>query len=925
MIGQTIAHYRITGQLGSGGMGVVYEAQDLTLGRRVALKFLPPDLASDAAALDRFLLEARAASALNHPNICTIYAVEKEGGQSFIAMELLEGESLDAKLANGPLNLDRLLDLGIQLADALDAAHAKGIVHRDIKPANIFITLRSTAKVLDFGLAKLTRTAAHAMETVATLGGGVPAHLTSPGSTVGTIAYMSPEQARGEELDARTDLFSLGAVIYQTATGQLPFPGSTSAVIFNGILARDPVPATTLRPELPPKLQEIIEKALEKDRELRYQSAADLRGDLRRLKRDTESGRSAALRVGSGVERAANLADTQEGPAALGQPGQGSSAQIPVTGSSGSAALAAARQNKLGAGLITGIVLLLLAAAAYGVYSFLSRNRTSPFQTISVKKITETGKAARAAISPDGRYILNVVRDGGQESLWLRNVPTNSDTQVIPPAQVHYLGLRFSPDGNYLYFVRSESGSQELEFLYRAPVLGGSPQKLATDVDSNITFSPDGQQFAFIRDNDPDADHYRLIVQPVDGSDERTLLSGPINSRLSDPAWSPDGKTIVAVVLQPEGAITGLVAIDVNSGQQKLFFKADWGILSGPAWLPDGGGLLVLVRDHNSNFVRNQIAFVSYPEGKSRYVTQDINNYADLSLAADGHSLATVLNESRWDLYTAPAATPDKIQQVTSGKPVGTFSWTPDGQLLITQDLALSLLNPATGARTELTTASAGGGLAAHPSACPNGRYIVFTLAGHGGKRAQTIGRMDVGGGNLTELTDGKLDDAPVCSPDGHSVLYRDLANGSKLMKVPLEGGPAEKLSDLLVAGGFDVSPDGKFVAFPTFEHVGGHEDKLALLTLDSHDPPKLSEFQHPPAGGLHFARDGKSVIYPIRSGDTDNLWLQPLSDLPGGQISDFKSEHIGDSFGWSFDGGTLAIIRGHVDSDVVLIRDSQQ
>src|SRR6202167_1817035 len=286
MIGQTISHYRITGQLGSGGMGIVYEARDLDLGRRVALKFLPPQTSRDQNALDRFLLEARTASALNHPNICTIYAVERvqtENGQeqSFIAMELLEGDTLDRRRGPGAVPLDRLLDWSIQLADALDAAHAKGIIHRDIKPANIFVTQRGSVKVLDFGLAKLTRPEM-AMDTIgATQESPNPLQLTSPGATVGTISYMSPEQARGEDLDARTDLFSLGVVIYQMATGRLPFNGPTSAVIFHAILELDPIPPTQLNSALPPKLEEIIEKALEKDRDLRYQSAADLRGDLK--------------------------------------------------------------------------------------------------------------------------------------------------------------------------------------------------------------------------------------------------------------------------------------------------------------------------------------------------------------------------------------------------------------------------------------------------------------------------------------------------------------------------------------------------------------------------------------------------------------------------------------------------------------------
>ena len=467
MIGQTISHYRILSQLGSGGMGIIYEAEDLTLGRRVALKFLPPELASETAVLDRFMLEARSASALNHPGICTIYAVEAADGHSFIAMELLEGESLDRKLAGAPLPLDRVLEIGLQLADALDAAHAKGIVHRDIKPANIFIGPRGQAKILDFGLAKLTRARDRALETVATQVGPAPTHLTNPGSTVGTVSYMSPEQARGEELDTRTDLFSAGIVLYQMATGALPFPGKTSAVIFNAILDREPAPPAQLNPALPSKLEEIIGKALEKDPDLRYQTAADLRGDLKRLKRDSESTRSTASSAPGDAHAASG---SGAGSGAIARPVERSS-----TGSS-SAVLAAARRNKLGVSVTALMVVALIAAAAYGLYAFLSRSRSAPFQNIAINKVTETGKAALAAISPDGKYILNVVNDNGLEGLWLRNVPTNSNTQVVAAEAVHYLGLRFSADGNYLYFVRSETGSQELEFLYRAPVLGGTPQ-----------------------------------------------------------------------------------------------------------------------------------------------------------------------------------------------------------------------------------------------------------------------------------------------------------------------------------------------------------------------------------------------------------------------------------------------------------------
>jgi serine/threonine protein kinase len=919
MIGQTISHYRITGQLGAGGMGIVYEAQDLDLGRKVALKFLPPQLSRDQNALDRFLLEARTASALNHPNICTIYAVEKiqdENGQpqSFIAMELLEGDTLDRRASAGSLPLDRLLDWSIQLADALDAAHAKGIIHRDIKPQNIFVTQRGQIKVLDFGLAKLSRPEMQ-METIGatqdllTQDSPGRMQLTNPGSTVGTISYMSPEQARGEELDPRTDLFSLGVVLYQMATGRQPFSGATSAVVFNAILSQDPVPAPQLNAMLPPKLDEIISKSLEKDRDLRYQSAADLRGDLKRLKRDTESGRKVQASV------AAIPAQSHGGAPVSG-------ATSPAVSSSQSSAEAAAapgtKKNRVRF-IGTGIALVLAACLAYSVFL---RSRTVPFENISVTKLTDTGDVIMAAISPDGQYILSLVRRNGLASLWLKNIPSNSNVQVQPAEETYYTGLNFSPDGNYFYFVRSDPGNAVLKYLYRAPLLGGAPSKLAADIDSNVTFSPDGKQFAFMRYDNPERGKYQLIIRPVEGtnSDERVLASGPKSQSLYFPKWSPDGKIIACNELNVGGALEAVTFVDVGSGARKVFIASNTQLFEYPAWMPDGSGLLGELHGPGSSFNETQIAFLSYPGGKLSQLTHDTNTYSYVSVA-NRRVVSSVLSDDRWNIFVMPVSAPElQAHAITTAGAATNITWTPNGALLSDQQDILNRIDPATGNKTPLTTGE--GTSSGNPNACADGHYVVFDSLFRNGASDNNVWRMDSSGGNLKQLTTGAQDSHAVCSPDGHWVYYMQEQDETRVARVPIDGGTPRIVSNLpILQSQFDVSPDGKLVAFETLVHVPEHKLKLAVVSVDSGETRQL-DFERGLFGLVRFSPDGKAVVYPTRENGVDNLWEQPLDGSKGKQITNFTSEHIYD-FHWSFDKKQLAMVRGHTDADVVLIRDN--
>jgi len=914
IIGAQLDTYQILHELGRGGMGEVYLAQDQKLGRRVALKLLPARFTHDPERLHRFRLEARAASALNHPNIVTIFDIGEEQGRHFIATEFVEGQTLRTILKREHFAPAQALDIAIQIASALDAAHGVGIIHRDIKPENIMLRPDGYVKVLDFGLAKLTEpdSAYSGEESEREISDSdlFDSFETRPGAVLGTVNYMSPEQARGQKVDVRTDLFSLGVVFFELLTGERPFEGATTNHVLVAILDHEPSLAQHW-PAAPATLQRIMSRVLSKDRDDRYQSAKNLLADLKQL-RDELAVEAQLGRGRVSDEVRAKVKDTLMSALAT-DPEAADKTTVALS------LLSRLPQPRLRVALALAGALILLVAAAVGLSKWFGAGANKqPFVRKQITRFGVPGDLEGGMISPDGKYIVCVVYEkDGERAFWLRQINGGGSTQIARVSHRQVWSLAISRDSNFVYYTLGEPDGVA---LYQVPLLGGqAPRQLPAKIRffNNEAFSPDGKRVAAAR-GVPNSRSLALNLVTLESGEEQTLATFT-DATIEGNAWSPDGRTIAYIVRKfndPEGKNFYIAERPVGGGPERIIIPAQRQPLRLLAWLPNRRGLVTQVRHQTSGVY--QLYFVSYADGTFRPITEDTDDYMGISVTADGKMMLTMRPNLFGNLQMAPLSDPGRAQSLAPGLNFfDTLAWTPDGQVIYNQltESGNNLWRVAPrGVSQPLTNAN---GVNHYPFASADGRYIVFTSTQSG---SEQVWRINADGSHPVQLTTvGGT--RPQCSPDSQWVIYENGRSPQEsLWKLSISGGTPSQLTQPGIRNPA-ISPDGNQIACEHYDPAT-NQWRLAVIPVTGGTPSKIFTGALG-NGALRWTRDGHALLWIQGhvSGYYKTLNLQPLD----GGAPRALLELANDSLFWfdlSSDGQQLAYISGQLAHNLIMIRD---